>query len=85
MQPQIASYGAVFTAHGMWLDPSEIQALQDLPTPDIQVKLQSFLGLINYFQPFITSLSSKTTFMQEQLANWDWNPLMDATFQHLKA
>ena len=45
-QPQIASYGAVFTAQGLWPDPSKIQALQDLPTPNSQVKLQSFLGLV---------------------------------------
>ena len=29
-QPQIAFYGTVFTAQGMWPDPSKIQ---DLPTP----------------------------------------------------
>ena len=49
------------------------------------VKLQSFLGLINYLQPFICSLSTKTTFLYEQLAKWDWNPLTDAAFQCLKA
>ena len=84
-QPQIAFYGAVFTAKGMWLDPSKIQALQDLPTPNSQAKLQSFLGLINYLQSFIPGLSSKTTFLWKQLAKWDWNPLMDAAFHHLKA
>ena len=47
-QPQIALYGTGFTAQGMWLDPSKIQALQDLPTPNFQAKLQSFVGLINY-------------------------------------
>ena len=52
-QPQIAFYGAVFTAQGMWPDPSKIQSLQDLPVPNSQTKLQSFLGLINYLQPFI--------------------------------
>ena len=60
-------------------------SLQDLSTPSSQVKLQSFLGLINDLQPFIPGLSSKTTFLQEQLAKWDWNPLMDAAFQCLKA
>ena len=30
--PQITSYGAVFTAQDMQLDPSKIQALQDLLT-----------------------------------------------------
>ena len=72
-----------FTAQGMQSDPTKIQ---DLPTPsDSQVKHQSFLGLINYLQPFIPSLSTKTMFLHEQLAKWDWNPLTDATFQHLKA
>ena len=78
-QPQIAFYGTVFTAQGMWLDSSKIQALQDLPTPDSQAKLQSFLGLINYLQPIIPGLSAKTMFLPEQLAELDWN------LQHLKA
>ena len=58
-QPQIAFYGAVFTAQGMRPDPAKIQALQDLPTPHSQAKLQSFLGLINYLQPSITQSVSR--------------------------
>ena len=61
-QPQITFYGAVFTAKGMWPDPSQIQGLQDLPTNNSPVKLQSFLGLINYLKPFIPGLSNKTMF-----------------------
>ena len=84
-QPQIAFYVAVFTAEGMWSDPSKIQALQDLPTPDSQAKLQSFLGLINYLQPVIPSFSAKTMFLYELLAEWDRDPSTDAAFQCLKA
>ena len=62
-QPQIAFYDALLTAQGMQLDPFKIQTLQDLPTPNSQPKLQSILGLINYLQPFIPGLSSKTTFL----------------------
>ena len=67
-QPQIAFYSVVLTPQGMQPDPAKIQALHDIPTPDSQVKLQSFLGLINYLQPFIPSLCNKTMFLQEQLA-----------------
>ena len=81
-QPHIAFYGTVFTSQGMWLDPTKIQALQDLPTTDSQAKLQSFLGLINYLQPFKTSLSTKTTFLWEQLAEWTGIPLQ---MQHSSA
>ena len=84
-QPKIAFYGAVFTGQDMWPDPSKIQPLQDHPAPDLQTKLQSFLGLINYLQPFILGLSTKTAFFQEQLSQWDWNPSTDAAFQFLKA
>ena len=62
-QPQISLYGAVFTGQGMPPDPSKVQALQDLPAHDLQTKLQSFLGLINYLQPFIPGLSAKTSFL----------------------
>ena len=39
--PQIAFCGAIFTVQGMQPDPFKIQALQELPTPDSKVKLQS--------------------------------------------
>ena len=81
-QPHIAFYSAVFTAQGMQPDPAKIQALQDFPTPNSQVNLQSSLGLINYLQPFIPNLSTKTMFLHKQLAKWDWNPLMDAAFMY---
>ena len=84
-QPEIAFYGAVFTIKGMWPDPSKIQAFQDLPNLNSPVKLQSFLGLINYLQPFIPGLSNKTMFLWEQLTKWDWNPSMDAAFHCLQA
>ena len=42
MQPQIASYGAVFTAKGMLLDPSKRQAIQGLPTPIAPLNLIPF-------------------------------------------
>ena len=83
-QLQITFYGAVFTSKGMKPDPTKIQALQDLPTPDNHKQLQSFLGLINYLQPFLPDLASKTTFLREQISSWDWNPSTDIAFQKLK-
>ena len=61
-------------------DPTKIQALQDLPTPQTQKELQSFLGLINYLQSFLPDLSHKTKVVN----NWDWTPSTDASFHHLK-
>ena len=65
-------------------DPIKIQALQDLPTPQNQKQLQSFLGLVNYLQPFLPDIAAKTIFLREQVSKWDWTPSTDSTFQQLK-
>ena len=39
------SSGAIFSAQGMKPDPNKVLALQDLPTPQNQKELQSFLGI----------------------------------------
>ena len=36
-------------------------------------------------QPFLPSLASKTTFLREQVTNWDWNPSTDQSYHHLKS
>ena len=83
-QPHISFYGAIFSAKGMKPDPKKVQALQDLPTPHTQKELQSFLGLINYLQPFLPDITHKTTFLREQVSNWDCTPSTDASIHHLK-
>ena len=83
-QPQITFYGTIFSAQGMKPDPMKLQALQDLPTPQTQKQLQLFLGLVNYLQPFLPGIASKTTFLHEQISQWDWNPSTDNSFQKLK-
>ena len=83
-QPQITFYGTIFSAQGIKPDPIKIKALQDLPTPQTQKQLQSFLGLVNYLQPFLPGIASKTTFLREQISKCDWNPSTDNSFQKLK-
>ena len=73
-----------FLAKGMKPDPKKVQALQVLPIPQTQKELHSLLGLINYLQPFLPDLPHKTTFLREQVSNWDWTPSTDAAFHHLK-
>ena len=48
-------------------------------------QLQSFLGLINYLEPCLPGLASKTTFLREQVTNWDWNCTTNQAFHCLKS
>ena len=68
----------------MMPNPIKIQALQDLPTPQNQKQLQSFLGLVNDLQPFLPDIAAKTTFHKEQISQWDCTPSTDSAFQQLK-
>ena len=83
-KPQITFYGTVFSVQGMKSDPIKIQAFQNLPTPQNQKQLQSFLGLVNYLQTFLPDIAAKTTFLREQVSQWDWTPSTDSAFQQLK-
>ena len=80
---QVSFYGAIFSAQGMKPDPYKVQALQDLPTLQNQKELQSFLGLINYLQPFLGDHTHKTTFLCKQVRTWDWTPSTYASFHRL--
>ena len=82
---QISFYGAIFTVQGDETGSCKVQALQDLPAPQNPKQLQSFLGLINYLQPFLPNLAAKTTFLREQVTNWDWNPSTNQAFNSLKS
>ena len=56
--------------------------------PSCPTKFQTapiILCLINYLQPFLPGLASKTTFLREQVTNWDWNPFTNQAFPHLKS
>ena len=66
-------------------DPTQVHALQDLPAQQKSKQLQSFLSLINYLQPYLPDLTSKTTFLREQVTNWNWNPFTNQAFHPLKS
>ena len=83
-QPETDHIFGIFSGQGMKPDPIKIQALQDLTMLQNQKQLQSFLGLVNYLQPFLPDIAAKTTFLREQVSKWDWTPSTDSTFQQLK-
>ena len=64
--------------------PNENPSFARPSYPENHKPLQSILGLINYLQPFLPDLASKTTFLRELISHWNWNPSTDATFQKLK-
>ena len=87
-QPTIAFFGTTFGPDGMSPDPEKIQGILDLPAPTDRTQLQSFLGMVNYMQPFIPHLSHHTTPLRALLqkeAVFDWTASTNAAFQKIKS
>ena len=82
---QISFYGAIFTAQGWDWILQRYKLCKTFQALQTQNKLQSFLSLINYLQPFLPNLAAKTTFLRKQVTNWDWNPSTNQAFNSLKS
>jgi hypothetical protein len=49
--------GYIIDQHGVHVDPSKIQVIRDWPAPTTLTKLQSFLGLANFYRRFMLGFS----------------------------
>lgn len=68
-------------------DPSKISAIQDFPAPVDVPTLQSFLGLVGYYQRHIPDYSTLAYPLRALLrkgADWDWGPDQQQAFLWLK-
>jgi hypothetical protein len=45
--------GYILDDHGLHVDPANIQAICDWPTPTTLTEHQSFLGVANFYQRFV--------------------------------
>jgi hypothetical protein len=49
--------GYIVDEHGVHVDPAKIQVIHDWPAPTTLTKLQSFLGLANFYRRFMLGFS----------------------------
>ena len=53
MQPQIEYFAFIVDRHGIHPSPAKVKAILEAQEPQNKTELQSFLGLVNYYQKFI--------------------------------
>ena len=79
--------GQVLTSKGLQPDPCKVDVIQQWPTPTCVLKLQSFLGSVNYLCKFIPYLSDLCQPLQELLKSSNefvWTQVHDTAFSQLK-
>jgi hypothetical protein len=84
---EVAFLGHVFSAKGVAVDPSKIEAVSKWQSPKSMTDIHSFLSLAGYYCRFIENFSKIANPMTELLTNntpYVWSDKCETSFQELK-
>ena len=84
---EISFFGMTYSRDGIKPDPTKINDLQAIPTPQCKKDLQTFLGLIQYLGPFIPHLSGQAAPLRQLLKDdipFEWEDDHQHVFNQLK-
>ena len=79
--------GHIVSKHGVEVDPTKTQLIENFPTPKTVKHVRSFLGLANYYRKFVKDYAKKAAplnqLLKKQVA-FVWSDECEAAFQDLK-
>jgi len=79
--------GHIISVNGISKDPEKIQAIQDFPRPSSPKDVQSFIGLLNFYNKFsekFSQLSVPLTELTKKQKKWTWESKHEESFIKLK-
>ncbi|KAG6464303.1 hypothetical protein O3G_MSEX014427 [Manduca sexta] len=84
---QINYLGYTIDKAGLKKSEEKVKAMLQAPVPNNVMKLQSFLGLVNYYRNFIPNASSILSPLYDLLkkgVKWTWSQIHDNSFNTIK-
>ena len=84
---QLKYCGHIFSDKGVKADPSKIEAITNMPTPESPADLRRFLRMVQYLAKFVPNLASNSSALRQLLvkdANWEWTEEHTKQFQDLQ-
>ena len=85
---QVTFFGNTYSREGIRPDPKKIADMQNMPAPTNEKELQEFLGLMNFFSPFIPNLAERSYLLRDLLKKENvflWEPHHQVAFETLKS
>jgi transposase InsO family protein len=64
---EIKFFGSIYTTTGIKPDPSKVEDIHAMPTPESKEDLQRFMGLMTYLSEYIPNFSSKSAPLRDLL------------------
>jgi len=86
-QPEVHYLGHIIDKDGITSQPEKLKAILEMPNPNNQKELHSFLGMVNYYDRFTPGLASKCANLNDLLhkeAVWQWDKHHAAAVQEIK-
>lgn len=86
-QEEIRFLGHLVSGQGVRPDPERVKAIWEFPLPRTQRQLKSFLGICNFYRPFVKNYAMVMTDLRDLLkggSKWKWNSKAEAAFTGLK-
>ena len=84
---EVEFLGYMLGPHGIQMDRSKVQTIQEWPIPQCLKDVQAFLGFTNFYRRFIQDYSKITvplTRLSRKSVPWYWLPECNSAFQRLK-
>ena len=79
--------GQIVGPDGIKPDPAKVRAVLEMPAPNNQHEVRSFLGMVNQFSKFTNNLTDMTKPIRELLVKntvWTWGPPQQDAFDKIK-
>ncbi|KAL7873908.1 hypothetical protein SRHO_G00048780 [Serrasalmus rhombeus] len=84
---EIKYLGHILSKDGLKPDPSKIEAIRKMPTPECKKDVERFLGMVTFLAKFIPNMSQHTEPLRElnrDDAMWQWQAKHQQAFEKLK-
>jgi hypothetical protein len=83
----ITFLGHIVSADGVSMTTEKVKAVADFPAPKKQEDIRTFLGMVNFYRPFIRNIAALqqplTALLKDSVA-WVWGPEQQASFDAIK-
>ena len=79
--------GHIISDEGIYVDPENIEAIMNWPTPRNVTDVRYFMGLAGYYRRFVkgfSKVSHPITYLQRKWMRFEWTPKCEGSFQQLK-
>ena len=81
-------FGSLYTSQGICPDPSKLEDVREMPSPQNKDELQRILGMMTYLSPYIPNYAEKSAILRELLKKdvpFLWHEDHEEVFQSLKS